>query len=98
MADVTYDVRQCLGVLSDTGKGWKKEVNIISWNGREPKLDIREWNGDRSKMKKGITLSKNEASALFFYLSNLSDDAVIDKSIVPGSFEFSSDDDIEPFG
>jgi len=94
MADITYDVRQNLGVLSSTGNGWKKELNIISWNGRDPKLDIREWNSDRSKMKKGITLSKKEASALLFFLSNLDNDDVIDKTVDSDSMLLFAENDV----
>lgn len=64
MAEVTFDVRQPIRVLSSKESGWKKEINVVSWNKRPPKLDIREWNADRSKMKKGITLNREEALLL----------------------------------
>lgn len=64
MADVTYDVRYPIQVLSTKESGWKKEINVVSWNKRPAKLDIREWNADRSKMKKGITLNREEALLL----------------------------------
>lgn len=60
MAEVTYEIKQNVAVLSDRGKGWKKELNLVSWNGGMPKVDIREWNSDHSSMKKGITLSRRE--------------------------------------
>lgn len=44
--------------------GWRKELNLISWYGKEPVYDLREWNEDHSKMSKGITLSKEELSIL----------------------------------
>lgn len=59
-----YQIIQNIAVLSESPKGWTKEINIISWNGREPKYDIREWAPDRNKMGKGITLSKEEAQIL----------------------------------
>lgn len=59
-----YEIIQNIAVLSESPKGWTKEINIISWNGREPKYDIREWAPDRNKMGKGITLSKEEAQIL----------------------------------
>jgi len=37
-----------------------KELNLISWNEREPKYDIREWSPDHEKMGKGVTLSEEE--------------------------------------
>ncbi len=59
-----YQIIKNIAVLSESPKGWTKEINIISWNGREPKYDIREWAPDRNKMGKGITLSKEEAQIL----------------------------------
>lgn len=56
MADIKYEITQSLGVLSENAKGWKKELNLISWNEREPKYDIRDWSEDHSKMGKGVTL------------------------------------------
>lgn len=53
-----------LGVLSTSPKGWTKELNLISWNGREPKFDIRDWAPEHAKMGKGITLSEEEIGAL----------------------------------
>lgn len=53
-----------IGVLSESSNGWKKEVNIVSWNGGDPKYDIRSWNQDRTKMGKGVTLSSAEIEKL----------------------------------
>ena len=64
MAEFEYDIIETIAVLSRSPKGWTKEINIISWNGREPKYDIREWAPDRAKMGKGITISKEEAEIL----------------------------------
>ncbi len=64
MADFSYEVVEKLGVLSESAKGWTKEVNMISWNGKEPKLDIRDWSPDHEKMGKGVTLTDEEASHL----------------------------------
>jgi len=44
--------------------GWKKELNIISWNGREPKYDLREWALEQEKMRKGITMTTEELKKL----------------------------------
>jgi hypothetical protein len=60
MADLKYEIKESLGVLSEGAKGWKKELNLISWNDREPKYDIREWEDAHTKMGKGVTLSKEE--------------------------------------
>ena len=62
--DFRYDIVEKIGVLSENAKGWRKELNLISWNGAAPKYDIREWAPNREKMGKGITLTKEELSAL----------------------------------
>jgi hypothetical protein len=64
MADFTYDVVEKLGVLSENPKGWTKELNLISWNGREPKYDVREWSPEHNQMSKGITFTNEEITAL----------------------------------
>ena len=53
-----------VGTLSETKKGWKKELNIISWSQRDPKYDIREWSPDHEKMGKGSTLTFDELIVL----------------------------------
>ena len=72
MADFKYEITEHIGVLSESAKGWRKEINLISWNGREPKYDIREWAPEREKMGKGVTLSVEEADALKRLLEDLS--------------------------
>ncbi len=68
MAEIKYEIVEHLGVLSETDKGWKKELNLVSWNEREPKYDLRDWNETHDKMGKGITLSKEEAQNLMSIL------------------------------
>jgi hypothetical protein len=60
MAEIKYEIKQTIGILSESSKGWKKELNLVSWNDREPKYDIREWSPDHEKMGKGLTLSIEE--------------------------------------
>jgi hypothetical protein len=64
MAELSYEIVKELGVLSVSPKGWQKELNMISWNGREPKYDIRDWAPNHEKMGKGLTLSAEEANEL----------------------------------
>jgi hypothetical protein len=64
MPDITYDILQCYGVLSEEKGGWKKELNLVSWNGRTPKLDLRDWAPGHDKMGKGITLTREEGAKL----------------------------------
>lgn len=60
MADIKYEITAHIGTISESEKGWTKELNLVSWNDREPKYDLREWNPDHDKMGKGITLTKDE--------------------------------------
>lgn len=60
MDHIKFEITKTFGVLSESTKGWKKEFNLISWNDREPKYDIRDWATDHEKMGKGVTLSKDE--------------------------------------
>ena len=61
MPDFTYEITEELGVLSKSRSGWTREVNMVSWNGSVPKLDIRDWAPDHEKMGKGTTLTAEEA-------------------------------------
>ena len=71
MSEIKYEIIKKIGVLSTSVSGWAKEVNLISWNDREPKYDIRDWSADHAKMGKGATLSAEELSALKEILNNL---------------------------
>lgn len=64
MADIKYEIIKHIGSLSESSRGWTKELNIISWNGGVPKLDIRDWAPEHEKMGKGITLTEEEAEKL----------------------------------
>lgn len=64
MADIKYDIVEEIGVLSENAKGWRKEINLISWNGAAPKYDIRDWAPEHEKMGKGITLTNEEIQNL----------------------------------
>ena len=64
MSEFSFEILAELGVLSETAKGWRKELNFISWNGGAPKYDIREWAPGHEKMGKGLTLTVEEAEKL----------------------------------
>lgn len=64
MAEVSFEIVEELGVLSEGSKGWTKQLNRISWNGNPAKYDIRDWNEDHTKCGKGITLTDEEFEAL----------------------------------
>jgi hypothetical protein len=71
MSEIKYEIIKKIGVLSKSTSGWMKEVNLISWNDRDPKYDIREWAPDGVKMGKGVTLSKEELLALKELLNSI---------------------------
>ena len=71
MADIKFEIKETIGVLSESSKGWKKELNLVSWNDKAPKYDLREWSPDHVKMGKGITLTKEELEKLRDILSGI---------------------------
>jgi hypothetical protein len=71
MAEIKYDIVNSIGTISENSKGWKKELNLISWNDRAPKYDLRDWSGDNQKMGKGITMTKEELIALKTLLNEM---------------------------
>ena len=64
MAEITFEITKELGVISETSKGWTRELNMVSWNDREPKYDIRDWSPDHTRMSKGISLTEEEMQKL----------------------------------
>lgn len=64
MSEIKFEIVKEIGVLSETSKGWKTELNLVSWNDREPKYDLRTWSENHEKIGKGITLSKDEIAKL----------------------------------
>ncbi|OLO42698.1 hypothetical protein BTR23_01430 [Alkalihalophilus pseudofirmus] len=71
MAEIKFEIEETLGILSENAKGWKKELNLVSWNGREAKFDLRDWAPNHEKMGKGLTLSKEEIIELKTILNQL---------------------------
>ncbi|MBQ6022522.1 MAG: hypothetical protein IJR51_04580 [Clostridia bacterium] len=64
MPEFSYEIKKHIGVISEGSGGWTRELNLISWNGKEPKYDIRDWGPEHEKMGKGITLSAKDVKAL----------------------------------
>ncbi|MDR0320528.1 MAG: hypothetical protein LBI28_03425 [Treponema sp.] len=64
MDSIKFEVVKHFGVISSEKSGWQKELNLVSWNGRDPKLDIRDWAPEHEKMGKGVTLTEGEAAQL----------------------------------
>ena len=64
MSEIKYEIIKQIGVLSTSDSGWTKELNLMSWNDRAPKYDLRDWSPDRKRRGKGASLSTEELSAL----------------------------------
>ena len=71
MSEIQYEIIQTIGIISQSNSGWAKELNIISWNDRPPKYDLRDWSADHLKMGKGVTLTREELLALRELLNSL---------------------------
>lgn len=62
--EIKFEIVKEIGVLSESAKGWTKELNLVSWNDGAPKYDLRDWDTDHEKMGKGVTLTEDEARKL----------------------------------
>jgi len=62
--EIECNIIESYGIFSEGVKSWNKEVNLVSWNGRPAKLDIRAWQKNHQKCGKGITLTMEEAEEL----------------------------------
>lgn len=71
MAEFKFEIEKQFGELSESPKGWKKEFNLVSYNGREAKYDIREWSPEHEKMSKGLTFTEEEIKKLKKLLNDL---------------------------
>lgn len=58
--DVTFEIVEEIGVIATHSTGWKKELNLVSWNGGQAKYDIRDWDPGHSRMSRGVTLKEQE--------------------------------------
>lgn len=74
MADIKFEIKENIGTLSESAKGWTKELNLVLWNGAAPKYDLRDWAPEHEKMGKGITLSADEVQELYKLLSKIVED------------------------
>ncbi len=71
MSNFQYEITKHIDIISESPKGWTKELNLISWNNREPKYDLRDWAPEHEKMGKGITLNKEELEKLRDILNDM---------------------------
>lgn len=74
---ISFEIKEHLGIINTSSSGWKKELNLVAWNGNEAKYDIREWDEHHERMGKGITLSQWEMQKVTdLYLKNNNDKAI----------------------
>lgn len=66
--EISFEIKEEIGVIKKYPTGWTKELNLVSWNGAPPKFDIRDWNPDHSHMSRGITLHPDEMRRIFDFL------------------------------
>ena len=71
MAEIKFEIEKELGSISESPKGWTKELNLISWNGKEAKYDLRDWAPEHEKMGKGVTLTNDELKQLKELLNSM---------------------------
>ena len=64
VSNIEFEIVKQIGVISEGTKGWRRELNLVSWNGATPKYDIRDWSSQHDKMGKGITLTAEELRVL----------------------------------
>lgn len=69
MAEFKYEIVKEIGVLSESPKGWRKELNLVSYNGNEAKYDLRDWAPNHERIGKGTTMTEDEARELLKILS-----------------------------
>ncbi len=71
MSDIKFEIKEEIGVLSESSRGWTKELNKVSWNGGAAKYDLRDWDPNHEKMGKGVTLTEDEAKSLYEILKGI---------------------------
>ena len=69
--EIECEIIESYGIFSAGTKNWNKEVNLVSWNGRPAKLDIRAWQSNHEKCGKGIALTSEETEELVKLLNKI---------------------------
>lgn len=69
--DVTYEIKKYYGAIDERKNGWRREVNLVSWNEGQDKFDIRSWDEAYERMTRGITLTEIEAKNLYEVLKSI---------------------------
>lgn len=71
--EFTYEIKEHIGVFRTSAGGWTKELNLVSWNGKPEKYDLREWSEDHKKMSRGVTLTIAETRMMLDWLAGRHD-------------------------
>lgn len=71
MAELSYEITEKIGEISQSSKGWVRELNLVKWNEREAKYDLRDWDSEHQKMGKGITMTNEEIKKLKDILNDI---------------------------
>lgn len=58
--EIIFEIKERIGVVEEFPTGWRKELNLVSWNGNEPKYDLRDWDPEHERMSRGITLTESQ--------------------------------------
>ena len=62
--DFAFNIAESIGVIAEYPTGWRKELNLVEWNGGAAKLDVRDWDPEHERMSRGDTLREDEAKTL----------------------------------
>lgn len=68
---IDYEIIEHYGTISTDQNGYTKEVTLMSWNGAESKIDIRNWKPEMKAPLKGIALTYEEAQMLADIIKNI---------------------------
>ena len=64
------EVIKKIALISGSEKGFRQELNLVSWNGKDPKYDLRSWSPEGIALK-GLTLTEDEAKELQKVLNDM---------------------------
>lgn len=68
---VKFEIIRHIGVLNSYPTGWSKEFNIVRWNDKSDKFDVRDWAPGHERMSRGVTMFEEELKKLMELCSGL---------------------------
>lgn len=71
---ISFEIKAQLGLIRENPTGWRKELNLVSWNGNPPKFDVRDWDAEHEHMSRGITLTEKEMTKMMDIVNEKSKD------------------------